>query len=177
MPQSIANQSLPQLGVSSCLLGHKVRYDGDHQYQPLIEQYLTRRFSLIHFCPEMAIGLGVPRPKIQLVSKAHQIVCLDQATETTDYTGQLAACCDSQKHWLDDICGYVFKTKSPSCGVTKVKTRIGHSLQPVGQGIFARELLERYPKIPVIEEDQLALPEIRTHFINQALEFHKNNRR
>lgn len=171
MSQTNSEKPRPLIGISSCLMGQKVRYDGEHQYQPLIHQYLTNTFNIMTFCPEMAIGLGVPRPKIQLVERDNRIVCLDQATETIDYTEQLAACCDSQQTWLDQICGYVFKTKSPSCGVSKVKTRRGNSLIPDGQGIFATELMDRYPRLPVIEEDQLSEKQARKSFIKAALAY------
>ena len=170
------SNQMPLLGVSSCLLGHKVRYDGNHQQQPLIDQYIAPLFQLIHFCPEVAIGLGVPRPKIQLCERGQQIVCLDQASETIDFTQSLAACCDSERSWLETICGYIFKTKSPSCGVTKVKTRYGKQLIANGQGIFARELIRRYPTLPVIEEDQLADITYRTRFIERAITYSKNRK-
>ncbi|WP_281282215.1 DUF523 domain-containing protein [Aliikangiella marina] len=171
MHQDYSQKPRPLIGISSCLMGQKVRYDGEHQYQPLIHQYLTTTFNVMTFCPEMAIGLGVPRPKIQLVERNRQIICLDQATETLDYTQKLAACCDSQSSWLEQICGYVFKTKSPSCGVSKVKTRRGNALVADGQGIFATELMRRYPELPVIEEDQLADKHVRENFIQAAISY------
>ena len=174
MQQVDSSRPRPLIGVSSCLMGQKVRYDGQHQYQPLIHQYLTESFNIMTFCPEMAIGLGVPRPKIQLVEKENRIVCLDQSTQTIDYTSQLIDCCDSQKSWLDQICGYVFKTKSPSCGITKVKTQRGADLVADGQGIFARELLNRYPGLPIIEDDQLTDDEHRNRFIESAMNFQKS---
>ena len=184
MPKSVAAGSLsaaefqrqestrPCLGVSSCLLGHKVRYDGEHQLQPLIDRFLSEHFQLIHFCPEMAIGLGAPRAKIQLCERNNDIVCLDAASETIDYTSSLAGCCDSEQPWLTQICGYVLKSKSPSCGVSRVKTRYGDKLVADGQGIFAREIIRRYPDLPLIEEDALGDEMQRREFITLALALH-----
>ena len=159
------------IGVSSCLLGNRVRYDGDHQYQPVIKEYFSDHFMLVAFCPEIEIGLGVPRAKIQLIERDTQIICVDQLTETKDYTRQLSQCCDSQSDWLKQISGYILKTKSPSCGLTKVKTRFGDQIKAIGQGIFARELLKRLPNLPMIEEDQLHNIEQRNTFINRVLRF------
>lgn len=159
------NQEFVLIGVSSCLVGNRVRYDGEHKYQPLITQYFTKGFRLIPFCPEVEIGLGVPREKIQLVDIDDDIRCFDQKTLSVEYTNQLSACCDSQESWLTRISGYILKTKSPSCGVTKVNTLYGNEMRATGQGIFAKELKCRYPDLPLIEEDQLASDKARAAFL------------
>ncbi|WP_196139168.1 DUF523 domain-containing protein [Aliikangiella sp. G2MR2-5] len=161
-----------KIGVSSCLLGNKVRYDGEHQLQPNIIK-LQNEFELVPFCPEMEIGLGVPRPKIQLVQRDQQVVCLDQESYQIDYTPKLIKCCDAQKQWLDQISGYIFKTKSPSCGLTKVKTDIAGSLQPLGQGIFAKRLRQLYPDLPVIEEDEFLIADKAQAFLAKVTAFRK----
>lgn len=159
------DQEFVLLGVSSCLIGNRVRYDGEHKYQPLITQHFTKGFKLIPFCPEMEIGLGVPREKIQLVDIDDNIRCFDQKTLAIEYTDKLAECCDSQEIWLTRISGYILKTKSPSCGVTKVNTLYGNEMKATGQGIFANELMRRYPDLPLIEEDQLASDKARAAFV------------
>jgi uncharacterized protein YbbK (DUF523 family) len=175
-PDSIKPDSIKiKIGISSCLLGNKVRYDGQHQYNAEIINTLDNNFELVPFCPEMEIGLGVPRAKIQLVERNDSILCLDEATHLTDYTAQLSQCCDHQVSLLNQTSGYIFKTKSPSCGLTKVKTDYQGEIKANGQGIFAKRLLELFPDMPVIEEDQFASPELRNGFIIAVKKYSKRN--
>ncbi|WP_444996483.1 DUF523 domain-containing protein [Aliikangiella sp. IMCC44359] len=163
------------IGVSSCLLGNKVRYDGNHQYSAAINQLPKETFKLIAFCPEVEIGLGVPRPKIQLVEKNGDIYCFDEATLSIDYTRQLINSCDSQMSWISKLSGYIFKTKSPSCGITKVKTHFKERIEPTGRGIFAKRLIETFPNLPFIEEDQFETPHLRKQFILDAISYNQLN--
>lgn len=155
------------IGVSSCLLGNKVRYDGDDQYQAEIKA-LESEFKLIPFCPEMDIGLGVPREKIQLVKRGDKIHCVDQATYQKDYTQDLIQSCENQLAWLKQISGYIFKTKSPSCGLSKVKTDIEGEILTTGQGIFSTRFKQLFPKVPTIEEDEFKDPDLRKRFLQQV---------
>lgn len=157
-----------KIGVSSCLLGHKVRYDGQHQYHPLINQTLAEGYELLPFCPEVEIGLGVPRNKIQLVEINQQIICVDEPTRKIDYTQKLKNCCEQQIFWLKKLNGYILKTKSPSCGITQVKTDHQGSIRPDGQGIFARRLRELFPQLPLIEETQFEQASARDHFLKEV---------
>ena len=160
-----------KIGMSSCLLGNKVRYDGGHQYQANIIKALGTEFELLPFCPELAIGLGVPRPKIQLVETGGLITCMDESTHTLDYTDKLSSCCDQQMQWLSQINGYIFKTKSPSCGLSKVKTDHQGVIKADGRGIFAQRLLELLPHLPTIEEDQFDIIERRSRFLRAVLDY------
>lgn len=160
-----------KIGISSCLLGNKVRYDGEHQYNGQIVDMLSQEFELIPFCPEMEIGLGVPRDKIQLVERNHQIVCLDELSHTINYTEKLSNCCDEQLTWLNGIQGYIFKTKSPSCGLTKVKTDHQGLIRPDGQGIFAKRLLQLLPDLPTIEEDQFQDSIMQKEFLTAVVNY------
>jgi len=150
-----------------------VRYDGEHQLNSPIIDTLRERFELIPFCPEMDIGLGVPRAKIQLVNLGNEIHCLDQATHSIDYTNQLSQCCEQQSSYLKQLSGYIFKTKSPSCGLSKVKTDYQGSIKADGRGIFAKRLVELFPDMPTIEEDQFALAELRDRFIIAVDKYYK----
>lgn len=161
-----------KIGVSSCLLGNRVRYDGEHQYQKAVDA-LREEFELIPFCPEVEIGLGVPRPKIQLVKTASGIRCFDFDTHTIDYTDELKECCVRQNDWLKSISGYILKTKSPSCGMTKVKTDYDGEIRADGQGIFAASLKLLYPTLPLIEEDELNDKEKAFEFIDKVIRFNK----
>ena len=169
----MTNAQRIKIGVSSCLLGNRVRYDGQHQYREAVDQ-LKRNFELIPFCPEVDIGLGVPRPKIQLIEIDDQIRCVDWDTHQIDYTQQLIDSCDNQKTWLSTICGYILKTKSPSCGLTKTKTIRNDQLVANGQGIFASRLNETYPNLPLIEEDEFENKEKVADFIASVKRYSQN---
>ena len=160
-----------KIGISSCLLGNKVRYDGEHQYHANIIKTLNQGFELISFCPEMEIGLGAPRPKIQLVEREGIISCMDEATHTVDYTDKLSRCCDLQMDWLNQISGYIFKTKSPSCGLSKVKTDYHGIIRADGKGIFAQRLLVLLPNLPTIEDDQFDNIDQRARFLSAVAEY------
>jgi len=161
-----------RIGISSCLIGSKVRYDGKDQYHRLIVDSLTEEYELVPFCPEVAIGLGVPRPKIQLVEVNGQIACLDELTHQIDYTEQLNQCCEQQS-WFEGLSGYIFKTKSPSCGLSKVKTDYQGEIIANGQGIFARRLHQLLPELPLIEEDQFNDQKIRRDFLAAVSRYNK----
>ena len=161
----------PLVAISSCLLGHSVRYDGAHQLSPRLIALLEPHFELRPFCPEVEIGLGVPRAKIQLLERAGSIVCVDQASLQIDYTERLKQCCDSQSDWLKKISGYVFKTKSPSCGLSKVKTLRNGIIQADGRGIFARQLVQMLPELPVLEDDQVDSRSRMSAFIDTVYQF------
>ncbi len=163
------------IGISSCLVGHKVRYDGLDQYHQGINTTL-KEYQLVPFCPEMAIGLGVPRDKIQLVELDQQIVCLDKKTQQIDYTDLLSSSCDSQIEQLKKLSGYIFKTKSPSCGLSKVKTDYQGLIKADGQGIFAKRLIALFPLMPVIEEDQFDDLAKRSDFMSAVEKYHFNRK-
>ncbi|MCW8880168.1 MAG: DUF523 domain-containing protein [Kangiellaceae bacterium] len=160
----------PQIGVSSCLLGNKVRYDGEHKLQEDIFA-LAEKFELIPFCPEVEIGLGVPRDKITLIERQKVISCVDLNTLKVDYTAQLSALADAYIKQYPKLSGYIFKTKSPSCGLSKVKTLIDNKFEPVGKGIFAKRILSLLPQLPLIEEDQFSEFERRKEFLREVREY------
>lgn len=156
-----------KIGVSSCLPGNKVRYDGDHQFRKEVAD-LSEQYELIPFCPEVDIGLGVPREKIQLQVINGEVRCLDFNTRQIDYTQKLIDSCDRQTAWLLQLSGYIFKSKSPSCGISRVKTDYQGEIRADGQGIFMRRLAERLPQLPMIEEDELADKVRRKTFLSRV---------
>jgi len=172
LKSSIIQSDKIKIGVSSCLLGNRVRYDGDHQYQKAVVD-LQNEFELISFCPEVEIGLGVPRPKIQLVKVNDTTRCLDFDTKQIDYTEALSNCSISQKEWLDKISGYIFKNKSPSCGLSKVKMEQGKQVIANGVGIFSSKIMSVYPELPLIEEEQFQDATLAANFIDSVREYSK----
>jgi len=160
----------PILGISSCLLGEPVRYDGGHRHAPLIIQKLAPYFSFRSFCPEMAIGLGVPRNTIQLVEINQQVRCIGVKNPELDVTDKLTQCAQEQQ-WHQEICGYVAKARSPSCGKEDVKVRGNSSEKPVDTGLYTAALTTNYPHLPIANEEQLNDPGQMRAFIKDALNY------
>lgn len=156
------------VGISSCLLGEKVRFDGQHKRDAYVEKTLGAYFQFRPFCPEMAIGLGVPRRPIRLVARDDGLHCVSTVDAELDYTGALAACADEQTHWQHDLCGYILKSASPSCGMERVKVYEGAFPRRDGVGIYAAGLMRHFPNLPVEEEGRLGDPQLRENFIQRV---------
>ncbi len=160
----------PQVGVSSCLLGHCVRYDGWHQWDYYANTELARRFELLPFCPEVGAGLGVPRPPIHLLPgpKGWRAVRVDEPED--DVSAQLRAYAEQVARGNSRLCGYIFKSRSPSCGLRNVKVFHGAAgYIPEGTGVHAGILGELLPGLPCIEETALADASARAAFSAKVL--------
>lgn len=170
----INSSAPPTIGVSSCLLGNRVRYDGGHKKSSDIVDTLSSRFNLVPFCPEVAVGMGIPRPPIQLVMTSTGIRALGIADPEMDMTDALSTYARSIHNELANLSGYIFKKNSPSCGIEQVKVFTGDSqAQATGQGIFAAAIMQTWPMLPVIEEDALEDPVRREEFTVRVLRFHQ----
>ena len=157
------------VGVSSCLLGEEVRYDGGHKLDRYVTGVLGRWFEYVPFCPEALAGLGVPRPPIRLAGDpaAPHAVRVDDAS--IDVTGALEATSRRIVPELERVRGYVFKRASPSCGVERVKVYQAPGRSPrMGRGIFARAVTEAYPLLPCEEEGRLNDPTLRESFVERV---------
>lgn len=169
MASTIENtSSLPLIGVSSCLLGENVRYDGGNKKDAYITQQLSTRFELVAFCPEVAIGMGIPRPPVQLVDCDGEIHALGIENPAMDVTMPLSEYANTISNELAGLGGYIFKRNSPSCGITDVKVLINNQYSLTGQGIFAGQIIQRFPELPVIDEQQLTDKILRETFINNV---------
>ncbi|MCH8264545.1 MAG: DUF1722 domain-containing protein [Proteobacteria bacterium] len=158
------------VGVSSCLLGEAVRYDGGHRANSHIMGTLAEYFEFRSFCPEIDIGLGVPRTPIRLAREAsHVIRCIAMDDDATDYTDALRACADGQRNWHQNLCGYIFKQDSPSCGMAGVKVWTGAETEFDGIGMYADKTMQNFPSLPCEEEDSLADTARRENFIQRVL--------
>lgn len=149
-----------RVGVSSCLLGNEVRYDGGHKHEPIVMDLLAARFELVVVCPEVEVGMGVPREPIHLVAAPGGVRLLGVSTRT-DHTDAMLAWSARRIRELEalDLGGYVFKKDSPSCGVFGVV------------GLFARTFREALPHIPVEEEDRLRDARLREIFFERVLAY------
>ncbi len=168
---------LIKIGVSSCLLGEKVRYDGGHKNDTYIACTLAEYFQFIPFCPETSIGLGVPRDPIRLVNFGGDIRCVGAQDPSLDVTEKLNQCAEAQRHWHNELCGYLFKKDSPSCGMEHVKVFSGTTSKNAGSeessGLYAKRLMENFPLLPCEEEGRLGNAILRENFIQRVYIYHR----
>lgn len=159
------------IGISSCLLGQEVRFDKGHKFHSYIVSTLGQFFEYIPFCPEMNIGLGVPREPIRLVNHSGEIRCIGTKTKSIDVTKELIGCANEQRHWHETVFGYILKKDSPSCGMERVKVYKNQMAERNGSGLYARTLMQNYPNLPVEEEGRLGDPVLRENFIQRVFIF------
>jgi len=161
------------IAISSCLLGQEVRYDGGHKYNGYITETLGKYFEYTAFCPEVAIGLGIPRPAIQLVQVGDAIRVRGNKDPLLDVTQQLQDYARQVVPQLDGYCGYIFKRASPSCGMERVKVYRDGNLIGTDRGIFAASIMLALPELPVEEEGRLMDPVLRENFIERVFVYHR----
>lgn len=157
------------VGISSCLLGERVRYDGGHKGHSYITRTLGDYFDFRPFCPELAIGLGVPRKPIRLQRQdSGDVRCVEIDDRSNDVTDRLRDCADEQVDWQSRLCGYILKKDSPSCGMERVK--IWDDVMPVreGVGVYAGQMMKNLPYLPVEEEGRLGDAVLRENFIQRV---------
>jgi uncharacterized protein YbgA (DUF1722 family)/uncharacterized protein YbbK (DUF523 family) len=162
------------LGISSCLLGQRVRYDGNHKHDALVNNVLTDYFEFIPVCPEVAIGLGTPRPPIHLVGTKNHHHAVGAHHPNKDVTKELKNYGEKQSRKLRGIAGYIFKSRSPSCGVVSAEVRGRQERQRYrSSGVFAREIMHADPLLPVEEEGRLWDNRLRDNFIERVYVYHR----
>ncbi len=164
-----------KIGISSCLLGEKVRYDGGHKLDTFLRDTLGRYVEFVPVCPEFEAGLGVPREAIHLL-RAGDSVRLVGIKTGTDFTEKLTSWANQRVSELEKegLNGFVFKSGSPSSGMERVKvyTEAG-SFSKTGSGIFARIFMERFSVLPVEDEGRLHDPELRENFIERIFVYQR----
>ena len=161
------------VGISSCLLGNLVRYDGAHKYNSYIERTLGQYFEFKAFCPEVDAGLGTPRPAVQLREIGQHIRVVGVKDHTLDVTESLNQVGERQREWLNGLCGYILKKDSPSCGMERVKVYINDIPARTGVGVFAEFLKQQFPTLPIEEEGRLGDPGLRENFIHRVFVRHR----
>ena len=165
------NEDPIRIGVSSCLLGAEVRYDGAHKLNRQISEVLGAFFEWVPVCPEVEIGLGVPRPPIRLV-KGHPAPRLVEPESGEDLTERMESFAREMLARLHEagLDGFILKSRSPSCGVEGVKVFENNKTQVRdGIGIFAHVLFQSWPDLPVAEEGWLEDPDRRHNFFERVL--------
>jgi uncharacterized protein YbbK (DUF523 family)/uncharacterized protein YbgA (DUF1722 family) len=159
-----------RIGVSACLLGEQVRYDGGHKRNAFLLEELARHVRFVPVCPEVGIGLGIPREAIRLVRREGEVRLVGAGGDDhTEPMRRWAAATLAELHERD-LSGFVLKKGSPSCGLERVKVRDEGSQQssPVGRGVFAEALVEAMPGLAIEEEGRLNDPGLREHFVDRV---------
>lgn len=146
------------VAISACLLGEPVRYDGSDKFQSQLVNRLREYFVLIPLCPEVAIGMGVPRPPIQLVFDGTGIRARSVEGTSHDVTDLLASLGREIAISRGELCGYVLKARSPSCGLGSAPLfDVDGRLTGSTNGIYANAVLSVKKDLPVADEEQLQL--------------------
>ncbi len=174
-----ANSMKPErpilIGVSSCLLGELVRFDGGHKRDPFLVELLGQYVEWVPVCPEFEIGLGVPRETLRLERKENQIHLIAPKSGA-DHTRSMRVWANGCLRQLaqKDLSGYVLKSKSPSCGMERVRVYDQNGVPSRdGRGIFAEALINRFGNLPVEEEGRLHDPRLRENFIERVFAYHR----
>jgi uncharacterized protein YbgA (DUF1722 family)/uncharacterized protein YbbK (DUF523 family) len=158
-----------KIGVSACLLGREVRFDGGHKRSRFITDALADHFEFVAFCPEVAIGMGTPRQPIRLVGDDRHPQAVGVKTPELNVSQPLRSYGKKVAGDIHDLCGFIFKKDSPSCGMERVKVYNDKGMpERSGTGLFAREIIEAHPLLPVEEEGRLNDADLRDNFITRV---------
>ncbi len=162
-----------RLGISSCLLGENVRYNGGHQLDKFLRDTLGKYVEYVPVCPEVECGLGIPREAMRLVGDPEDPRLLTRNT-LVDHTHRMKKWAAKRLSELEgeDLRGFIFKSRSPSSGMTGVKVydETGTRIKK-GTGIFARAFMDRFPILPVEDDGRLHDPGLRENFIERIFTY------
>ena len=164
-----------RLGISACLLGERVRFDGGHKRDPFLVESLGQFVEWVPVCPEVESGLDAPRESMRLVQVEGQVRLLTNKT-TSDHTDNMRRYARRRVEELggDQLFGFVLKKDSPTCGLERVKVYgTGGVPMKSGRGLFADALVTRFPMLPVEEEGRLNDPRLRENFIERAFAYRR----
>ncbi len=164
-----------RVGISSCLLGQEVRFDGGHKHDPFLTQTVGPFFTWVPVCPEVELGLGTPRETIRL-ERHGEAVRLVAPKSGRDLTEEMRHYAEAKVAFLAslDLSGYILKKDSPSCGMERVRVYGGKGMaEKTGRGAFAERLLAAFPLLPVEEEGRLHDPRLRDNFFVRVFAYHR----
>lgn len=162
------------VGISACLMGEEVRHNGGHKRDAYINGTLSAYFEFHHFCPEVGIGLGVPRPAIRLLATDGGIRAVGSRDAGLDVTEALQNYSREQFSHIEQFSGMIVKRASPSCGMERVKVYNDKNMpHPEGRGIFAQAIMEQFPLLPMEEEGRLGDPGLRENFVQRVFIYHR----
>lgn len=170
----LTEQTRIPVGISRCLLGEEVRYNGGHKLSRYCRDHLANYFEYRDTCPEVEIGLSVPREPMRLVEqgteKQSQIRVLQIKDPSQDYTDALYDLAEQKVDELKPLCGFIFMQNSPSCGAYRVKAYHpnGNVQHTSGQGAFAGRVMKTMPWLPVEEAGRLMDAQLRENFVTRV---------
>lgn len=164
----------PLIAVSSCILGQQVRYDAEIKHFPSLLAYINHHFETVSVCPEVEIGLSVPRPALQLMADPVQPQMVGRDDPGINITADMQRFCEQRPDSLHNICGYIFKSRSPSCGIHDVPLfdRDNHIIQ-YGSGLFALAISQHLLNIPIVDETELVTERQQQQFLQKVLNIFK----
>jgi uncharacterized protein YbgA (DUF1722 family)/uncharacterized protein YbbK (DUF523 family) len=164
-----------RIGISTCLLGEKVRFDGGHKRNQYLDEVLGEYFEWVPVCPEVEVGMGIPRESVRLVRSGDRVQMVGVKTQT-DWTDAMRAYSTIKGRALHEyrLSGYIFKSDSPSCGMERVRVYSNTGMPAKnGRGLFADAFMTKYPIIPIEEEGRLNDPNLRDNFIVRVFSYHR----
>ncbi|MDO6563348.1 DUF523 and DUF1722 domain-containing protein [Amphritea sp. 1_MG-2023] len=175
--QPISTTTDIPVGISACVMGEEVRFNGGHSQSRICRDQFTSHFKFQTFCPEVAAGFGIPRPTMRLIGDPNDPTLIFSKTtnETEENLNQrLIDACQPMLQRCRDLDGYILKKDSPSCGMERVKIYqpSGHPHEQRGAGLFARALMAQYPNLPIEEDGRLNDPQLRENFVMRVFAHH-----
>lgn len=171
---AIGNEK-PGLGVSACLMGMPVRFDGGHMQNTFLQDYLAKYVDYVAVCPEVEAGFATPRPAMQLRLRDKSINLVMSKAPDQDVTAQMQKYAESKIDTLAELDGFIFKKNSPSCGVFRVPVVVNKTgyREKNGRGLFAEAFIKRFPLIPVEEEGRLNDAALCENFIERVYAYRR----
>jgi len=163
-----------QVGLSACLAGHEVRYNGGHTQSRMCLDILSKHFTFKTFCPEVAAGFGTPRPTMRLTGDPSDPKLIFSDGDGEDLTEKLTLGFTHKLPEMAELDGYILMKNSPSCGLERVKVYqpSGHPHQTRGAGLFAQALMKKYPLMPIEEEGRLHDDALYDNFVTRVYAYH-----
>lgn len=167
-----------RIGVSACLLGQAVRFDGQHKRNHFLTDHLGKHVEWLAICPELEVGMGVPRESVRLVRGEVAAPRLAAPRSGTDWTERMNHYARARVAALarEQLCGYVLKRGSPSCGRVRIRVYPASGDGPPtrdGVGLFAAALLAAFPDLPIEEEGRLEDARLRESFVERVFAYHR----
>ncbi|MBL4583777.1 MAG: DUF523 domain-containing protein [Pseudomonadales bacterium] len=168
-----------KIGISSCLLGQSVRYDGGHSHSQTCTDFIEQHFVYVPFCPEVSAGFGTPRAPMNLVgdsaSPKLKYVDISADKHNSALNDKLISGFLAQLDLVNELDGYITKSRSPSCGFgsTPLYLKTGERSSETDSGLFISALKERYPKLPIVEETELEDEVSCARFLDQVYFYHQ----
>jgi len=163
-----------RIGVSACVLGQNVRFDGGHKLDHFVRDTLGSFVQFVHVCPELEMGLGVPRESLRLVRIGKSVRMISQSG--VDHTATMKDYARKRCDRLEGeaLCGFIVQKNSPSCGMERVKVYRENTMpERNGRGMFTAALMERMPHLPVEEVGRLNDPGLRENFVERVFAYRR----